>query len=209
MEIHKNIKKYREKSGLSQEQLAVMVGYKDRSSIAKIEAGQVDLSQSKIASIAKALNVSPTVLMGWEDEGIDYSHPDILSIKTKKIPLIGGVACGEPIYEEEDFECYVDANEDVKADFAMRCHGDSMINIGIKDGYIVFIKQQSMVDNGEVAAVNIDGTFTLKRFFQYGNMIVLRSENSSPEYKDLQYPEGSFDNFQILGKAIAFQGNIR
>ena len=97
MEIHKNIKKYREKSGLSQEQLAVMVGYKDRSSIAKIEAGQVDLSQSKIASFAKALNVSPTVLMGWEDEGIDYSHPDILSIKTKKIPLIGGVACGEPI----------------------------------------------------------------------------------------------------------------
>ena len=59
METHENIKLLRESQGLSQEALAEKVGYKDRSSIAKIESGVVDLSQSKIAAFAKALNVTP------------------------------------------------------------------------------------------------------------------------------------------------------
>ena len=68
METHENIKLLRESQGLSQEALAEKVGYKDRSSIAKIESGAVDLSQSKIAAFAKALNVTPAQLMGISDE---------------------------------------------------------------------------------------------------------------------------------------------
>ena len=68
METHENIKLLRESQGLSQEALAEKVGYKDRSSIAKIESGVVDLSQSKIAAFAKALNVTPAQLMGISDE---------------------------------------------------------------------------------------------------------------------------------------------
>lgn len=68
MEIHENIKFLREKLGLSQEELAIKVGYKDRSSIAKVEAGLVDLPQSKIAAFAAALHVPPVELMGITDK---------------------------------------------------------------------------------------------------------------------------------------------
>ena len=67
METHENIKFLREKLGLSQEELAIKVGYKDRSSIAKVEAGLVDLPQSKIAAFAAALHVAPVELMGITD----------------------------------------------------------------------------------------------------------------------------------------------
>lgn len=67
MKIHQNIKRLREQRGMSQEALALKTGYKDRSSIAKIEPGHVDLSQSKIAIFASVLGVTPAQLMGWED----------------------------------------------------------------------------------------------------------------------------------------------
>jgi repressor LexA len=281
MNIYENIRKLRENAGLSQGRLAEMVGYKDRSSIAKVEAGLVDLSQSKIAAFAAALNVSPAELMGLTDKdgspaefkdrlnqalkdkdmkaselsrltgigegaisqyrkgaykasqeklellaralnvpiawlmGADvsvkssfdiFSDPRILPIEKKKIPLLGGVACGEPVFHEE-LESYVEASTNVKADFAMKAIGDSMVNIGIKDGYIVFIRQQPSVDNGEVAAVNIDGEFTLKRVYDYGNILVLRAEN--PDFPDMEYREGDADNIVILGKAVAFQGDVK
>jgi len=66
METHVVIKNLRLRRGLSQDQLAHLAGYSDRSSIAKIEAGEVDLPQSKIALFAKVLNVSPAELMGFE-----------------------------------------------------------------------------------------------------------------------------------------------
>lgn len=207
MKIHENIRRLRENLGFSQGKLAEMVGYKDRSSIAKVEAGEVDLSQSKIAALAKALNVSPAYLMGYEEEPGIPDHPDLLPITKKRFPLIGGVACGEPIYREEDFESYIEAGTDIKADFAMRCHGNSMINIGIKDGFIVFIRKQPKVENGEVAAVNIDGEYTLKRFYNYGNIILLRAEN--PDFEDIELKEGDVNNITILGKAVAFQGDVK
>lgn len=67
MQIHERIKALRERRGLSQEALALAVGYRDRSSIAKVETGKVDLSQSKIAAFAKALGVTPAALLGWEE----------------------------------------------------------------------------------------------------------------------------------------------
>lgn len=165
-----------------------------------------------IEKVAPALNVTAAYLMGWEEQdpafnnSILESSPDIFPIRTKKVPIIGGIACGEPIFHEEDFASYVETDIETKADFAMRCHGDSMINIGVKDGDIALIRSQPLVNNGEIAAVNIDGEFTLKRFYDYGNIIVLRAEN--PKFPDLEYKKGDADNIVILGKAIAYQSWI-
>ena len=204
MEIYKNIKKYREKLGLSQEQLAVLVGYRDRSSIAKVEAGQVDLSQSKIASFAKALHVSPTVLMGWESDEQDFlSVPNIEPMpQLKKVPLLGTIACGEPILAEENIEGYVDVPSYVKCDFTLKCKGDSMVNARIYDGDIVCVKQQPIVENGEIAAVLIDGEATLKRFYRYGDLVVLRAENQN--FKDLEYKKDQLNDICIIGRATHF-----
>lgn len=208
MNFAQRLKELRKSKGISQYEFAKAIG-KSKSLISMYESGERIPPFETQEVIADYFNVGLDYLMGRVDYPDFYSHPDILPIKTKKIPIIGGVACGEPIYQEEDFECYIEADADIKADFAMRCYGDSMVNIGIKDGYIVFIKKQPMVNNGEVAAVNIEGEFTLKRFFQYGDTVVLRSENSDPEYKDLQYHKGSVNSFVILGKAVAFQGYVK
>ena len=105
VETHENIKLLRESQGLSQEALAEKVGYKDRSSIAKIESGVVDLSQSKIAAFAKALNVTPAQLMGISDEPSRSLSSNILPMpKFVKKPRLGTIACGKPILAVEEAE---------------------------------------------------------------------------------------------------------
>ncbi len=207
----------KELRGLSQEELAKKVGYKDRSSIAKIEAGEVDLSQSKIVDLANALNTTPGALMGWEDEPEEKESTklhikniaDILEIQTQKIPLIGTIACGVPNLSEEFFEGYVEIGTDVRCDFALRCSGDSMINARIMDGDIVFIRKQHTVNDGEIAAVIIDGEATLKRVYFSEGYITLQAEN--PTVKPIIVPldEDSQIEVRIIGKAVAFQSDVR
>ena len=126
---------------------------------------------------------------------------------TRKIPLVGTIACGEPILAAENNEEYVRIPKDLTADFALRCKGDSMINARIFDGDLVYIRQQATVDNGEIAAVLIDNEATLKRVKLYEDHIVLEPEN--PMYKPLSYWNEEMNTIRILGKAVAFTSLIR
>lgn len=138
----------------------------------------------------------------------DYTHIDnILPINTRKIPLLGDIACGEPIFAEEQFEHYVECGTDVKADFALRCKGDSMINARILDGDIVFIRKQPTVNNREIAAVLIEDEATLKRVYIGNSGIVLVAEN--PAYEPIHVSKKDHKNVRILGKAVAFQSDIK
>lgn len=89
LDLYLNIKNYREKSGMSQEELAKLVGYKNRTSIAKIEAGKIDLPLSKIELFADALGVTPTELMGetWENEILDNARLDITNYFGGGMPM--------------------------------------------------------------------------------------------------------------------------
>lgn len=209
-ELYRNIKRLREENGLSQETLAKMTGYTDRSSITKIEKGQVDLQQSKIELFAKALNTTIPKLVGW-DETEDNALSNIYPIELKRFPMLGEITCGKPIYADEDRESYIMAGTDIKADFCLEAKGDSMINARICDGDIVFIRQQDIVENGEIAAVviNNDNEATLKRFFYYTekNMVILKAEN--PAFEDMIFLNDELNNFHVLGKAVAFQSDVK
>ena len=206
METHENIKSLREKRGMSQETLAAKTGYKDRSSIAKVESGKVDLSQSKIAAFAAALGVTPAELMGIED--VSFLPTNIIPMpQMRPLPLVGGIACGKPVLAVENIEETVEAPEHVRADFALRCKGDSMINARIYDGDIVYIRKQPTVDNGQIAAVLIDDEATLKRVQIYNDHIVLKPEN--PLYKPLVFWDEEMENVHILGLAVAFTGPVK
>ena len=215
MDIGQRIKQKREQLGLTQEELALLTGYKSRSSINKIEVDGRGLPQSKILAFAKALNTTPAYLMGWEDEqrepqdDIFNKYDNIYPIELKKFPLLGEIACGEPIFCAEDRESYVVAGANIPADFCLKAKGDSMVNARILDGDIVFIKKQSMVDNGEIAAVVIDDEATLKRvtYYKDKNILILKPEN--PNYDDLVYTGNELDKINILGKAIAFQSDVK
>ena len=208
--LYENIKTRREELGMSKVRLAELVGY-DRSMITKIEQGKVDLTQSKISAIAKALQTTTMKLMG--DEEGDDTPSNILPLpKTRKIPLLGTIACGEPILATENVAEYVDMDTDIHADFALRCNGDSMINARIFDGDIVYIRKQNSVENGEIAAVLIDSVeseseATLKRFFRENDKIRLSAEN--PMYADKQYYGEEMNQVRVIGKAVAFLSTVR
>lgn len=208
--LYENIKTRREELGMTKVRLAELVGY-DRSMITKIEQGKVDLTQSKISAIAKALQTTTMKLIG--DEEGDDTPSNILPLpKTRKIPLLGTIACGEPILATENVAEYVDMDTDIHADFALRCNGDSMINARIFDGDIVYIRKQNSVENGEIAAVLIDGVeseseATLKRFFRENDKIRLSAEN--PMYADKQYYGEEMNQVRVIGKAVAFLSTVR
>nr|DAJ94540.1 MAG TPA: LexA repressor [Caudoviricetes sp.] len=107
---------------------------------------------------------------------------------------------------EEFFDGYVQCNGNVHADFCLGAEGDSMIGARIYDGDIVFIKQQPEVENGEIAAVAIDDAVTLKRVYFGDDYIELKPEN--PTHKILRFTKNEVEQFRIIGKAIAFQGDV-
>lgn len=120
-----------------------------------------------------------------------------------KVPFLGEIACGEPIYANQEYDSYVITDEGIHADFCIRAKGDSMINAGIDDGDIVFIRRQSCIDNGSIAAVAIDDTVTLKRFYQSDTTVTLVAEN--PAYAPIIHDFTDGKSIYILGKAVAVQ----
>lgn len=214
MTIGKRIKDLRTSLDMTQDELAKLTGYKSRSSIQKIESGERDITQSTIAAFAKALKVTPSVIMGWEENNENNTAPDYSNIKgimplpeMRKVPLLGAIACGEPIYREEDE--WISLPNDIKADFCLRCQGDSMIDARINDGDIVFIKACPEVENGQIAAVSIDNEVTLKRVFYYPekNKLVLYPENKA--YEPFVYMNEELNDIRILGRAVVFLSRVK
>jgi repressor LexA len=121
---------------------------------------------------------------------------------TVKRPLIGDIACGDPIIAEQNIRDYVDVPDDVECDFCLRCHGDSMVDAHIQDGDIVYIRIQPDVEDGEIAAVRIGDEATLKRVFHDTDSITLIPANAS--YRPRTYTGPALDDIQIEGKMVGF-----
>lgn len=138
-----------------------------------------------------------------------FDIPGISPIATRRIPMLGKVACGEPIFADEDHESYVMAGTDINADFCLTAQGDSMTGARIYDGDIVFCRSQDMVENGEIAVVLIGDEATLKRVYYYPEKkkLVLQAEN--PKYEPFVYVGEELDEIRILGKAVAFQSDVK
>lgn len=206
----KRMQERRKELGISADTLAEHLGV-SRSTVFRYENGDIEKVPANLLSdIAKFLRTSEAFLMGWEDTSGSVIT-NIYPIELKRFPLLGEIACGLPIYANEDRESYIMAGTNIKADFCLKAKGDSMVNARILDGDIVFIKKQDIVENGEIAAVivNNDSEVTLKRFFYYAekSMVILKAEN--PTYEDMIFTYEELNNFHVLGKAIAFQSDVR
>ena len=208
-DIGLRIKHRREELGMTQEDLAAALGYKSKSSINKIELGVQNLRQSKIKAIADALSTTPSYIMGWDDAPSLPPYDNIVPITTHKIPVLGTIACGAPIYAQQQFEYYVEVGTEIDADYAVHAKGDSMVGARIHSGDLVFIKEMPAVENGQIAAVCIDNEVTLKRIYYYPDKqkLVLQAEN--PEYEPLVYVGEELDQVRILGRAMAFQSDVK
>lgn len=214
-ERSKRIEEAIQKSGFSYVELEKITGI-SKSALQRYASGKTKkIPVDCIEKIASATNVSSKYLMGWEDEKpqddlstLMQKYNNIYPIKLKRFPLLGKIACGEPIYAEEDHESFISANAEIRADFCLRASGNSMINAEIYDGDIVFIRKQPVVDNGEIAAVIIDNEATLKRvyFDKENERLQIVAEN--PAYAPLVYIGQELEYVRILGKAVALMRNI-
>lgn len=199
-----NLKNARKKKQLTQRQLADLIGAK-HNSISNWENGVNKPDPDTIGQLCGVLGISANELLG--DTSIPI-HPDILPVSLRRVPLLGEIACGEPIYASEDVSIFMAVGADVPCDFALRCKGDSMIGARIYDGDVVFIRQQEHVDDGAIAAVLIDDDATLKRVYHLADgRIELRAEN--PKYRAI-IVGGDDDTrvYKLLGKAVAFQSIV-
>lgn len=180
-----------------------------KQAISMYASGSRNPKRPTVKAIAEALNVDEAWLMGY-DVPMDrvnnkkvnsLPHQDFKPVSKRKYKYLGEIACGEPIFADEQYETYIELDSDIHADFVLRAKGDSMINARIHDGDIVFIKEQPDVNDGEIAAVIIDDEATLKRVYKYDDYIMLNAEN--PAYKPIQIQKIDAKNIQIIGKAIS------
>lgn len=189
----------RNRKKLTLEEVAEMVG-KTKSTIQRYESGEVSrLDNEIIMKLADVLGVSPVFLMGWEQPNV---------AQTTKIPVLGIIACGEPITAEENINEYREALKDNLPSgnlFYLKAKGDSMYP-KIPDGSYVLVREQSDVENGEIAAVLLNGDeeATLKRVRKLGKTILLEALNE--EYEP--YVINEENPARIIGKAVKLEVDL-
>lgn len=221
MKLSDVIKQYRTEHSLSQRQMGAQCG---------LSTGYISLIEKEINPQTGKQMVPSLPVLNKISAGMGLTLDDLLAVcddmdvtlsekdsilpsniipmpVMRKVPLVGSIACGTPILAEENLDGDVEAPDHVRADFALRCKGDSMINARIFDGDIVYIRQQESVEHGEIAAVLIGDEATLKRVYMYDDCISLEAEN--PQYKPMVYRGEEMNNIRILGKAVAFTSMIR
>lgn len=202
--LYLNIKRLREERGLSQEALARLTGYTDRSSITKIEKGQVDLQQSKIELFAKALGTTSRALAGWDEE-IPAAGKGVV------INVLGRVAAGLPIEAVEDIIDTEEIPEEMAKNgdyFGLQIHGDSM-EPKISNGDIVIVRRQDDAESGEIVIVTVNGTdATCKRLRKYRDGIELISNN--PTYAPLFFSNEDIENkpVRIIGRVVELRAKF-
>ena len=218
MTIGERIKERRKQLGLTVDELSERLN-KNRATIYRYESNDIEkLPTTVLEPLAKAVEVTPAYLMGWEENSevtsnsalsaLMQKYDNIKPIKLKRFPMLGEIACGEPVFADEDKEHYVMADMDIHADFCLTAKGDSMVNARIYEGDIVFIKEMPIVENGDIAAVIIDDEATLKRVYYYPDKgkLILSPENSA--YEPLVYIGEELNHIRILGKAVYFMSAV-
>lgn len=197
--LNENLRRLRDEKGVNQKDVAEFLKI-SRQAYSYYELGKRDPSNETLRMLSEYFNVSIDYLLG-------QAPKYVIPIKTKVVPLVGEIVAGKPKYADEEFQYFIEIDDVIRADFCLKVKGDSMINARIYEGDIVFIRKQSDVEDGEIAAVRIDDEATLKRVYKMPGRVQLRAEN--PSYEPINITEEDHKDVEILGKAIAFQSRVR
>lgn len=120
-----------------------------------------------------------------------------------RIPILGRISAGLPLYAEQHIEGYTVTDLNSGAEyFALIVHGDSMNALGINDGYRLIVRRQDEVENGEVAVVMVgDEDATVKRFYATGDTITLMPQSTNPEHQPQIY-HATKTKIRVIGKVV-------
>lgn len=193
----------RREQNLTQRELAARINAK-HNSISNWENDQNMPDPDTIQHLCWALDVQPNYFFSIESS--QYPANMIPSLKLKKVPLLGTIVHADTISRPPQPLGEVELPAQIEADFALVCQGESMVNARIFDGDIVFIRRQETVEDGQLAAVVLDGEASLKRLRLFPDHIVLESEN--PMYRPLAFWDEERERVRVLGRAVAFTGRL-
>ena len=188
-----NLKERREELKLSQEEVAQAIGV-TKATVSNWEKGDIaNMKRDKISQLSKVLKVSPLSILGMEE---------VTNENRVLIPILGTINCGNPILAEENIEGYQEEIEDTLPNgklFYLKTKGDSMVPT-IPLGSKVMIRQQPEVEDGEIAAVIVNGDdeATLKRVKHQNGLVMLLADNS--KYAPIIITPDT--PAKILGKAV-------
>ena len=183
--------------GLTQQDVAAALNV-SRSAVAMWERNEREPNLETLAALARLLDVPLSALVEREEAPLPAG---LRPVRTKRIPLLGTIAAGEPIFAEEEHETYVDVGGSVRADFALEVKGESMEPV-YKDGDVVYIRRQDDVRDGQVAAVVVDDSATLKRVYHLPVGVQLMPLN--PAFAPMLFTPENSDSVRILGLAVGY-----
>lgn len=199
----------RKQCGLSQKDLADKTGL-TRSAIGMYETGKREPDFETLEVFADFFNVNMDTLLGKSDiatsRQINALLPEAIPLdlaKGHRIPILGRISAGLPLYAEEHIEGYTITDLNGGAEyFGLRVRGDSMNAIGINDGYIIIVRRQEEVEQGEIAVVLVDEEdATVKRFYCSDTTVTLMPQSTNPEHKPQMY-DLSKTVIRVLGKVV-------
>ena len=206
----KNLKYLRKKRGITQQEIADLIGRKSTSSVSDWEAGRTTPNAGNISKIASYFGLRIDAMMENDLEKGISNPTNIIEIKqTHNIPVIGTITCGEPILAQENISDTVPFPVELLPSgnlFFLKAQGNSM-EPTIKEDALVLIRKQEEVENGEIAAVlvNRDTDATLKKVRKLGDTILLEAINE--EYAP--YLVNKENPARIIGKAVKVINNLQ
>lgn len=203
----KNLRRLLEESGKTQKELAEAIR-ESQQVVNTWATGRSIPRMGRVQKLADFFRVKKSALVDDQRESDIPQLSNILPLSKKRVPLLGEIACGEPIFCNENRESYIAAGTDIHADFCLKARGNSMTGARIHDGDIVFIQRDVSVVSGQIYAVEIDDEATLKRVYYDEETQVLQLLSENPAYKPLVYVGERLDHVHILGRAIAFQSDV-
>lgn len=206
MTIGKRIKQLRMRNNLSQAELGKIAGVTDKA-VSTWEQDQKIPRMGAIEKMALYFGVTKSYIIDGVDDGTRDFEPTIPPgfeplPEMQLIPLVGEIACGMPITAEENLDGYVEAPKGRHIDFALTCKGESMIDAGISDGDVVFVRKQPTVENGQIAAVRVNGEATVKRVYINGNAMILQPANIN--FLPQTYAISELDDVAIEGLVVGW-----
>ena len=198
--IGKRIKELRKQKKLTQNDLSKLTGYK-QNTISSHENGTRGIDEIDIMNYCEALGVTPTDLFQKEPQ------PQLETLPVKKIPVVSQISAGLPIYSEENLIDYTYiATKNLSVDkelFGLKVSGDSM-DKEFKDGEVVVVEKDSVVENGQIGVVQINGyNATVKRVRYKDDQLILLPESNNNEHLPQVY--NSSDDVKIIGRVVASQ----
>lgn len=199
--------------GIDQKSFAQMIGVRPQA-ITDWKNGKTVSYKRHIEKIAEALGTTTEYLLtgngpkqkravSESDTALPRGAEHIDLGTFHRIPILGRISAGLPLYAEQHIEGYTVTDLNGQAEyFALIVHGDSMNALGINDGYRIIVRRQDAVENGEVAVVMVgDEDATVKRFYATGDTVTLMPQSTNPEHQPQIY-DTTKTKIRVIGKVV-------